>query len=898
MAVGPNHVFVAVNSVYQIFTKTGASVLGPKTLSSLWTGVGGGCATANAGDVVVQYDKLADRWILTQLSSLSSPYGECIAVSTSGDPTVTYKAYYYSFGTNLPDYPKFGAWPTTSNGAYLATYNQFANGSTFAGAALCAYDRTAMLAGAASPGQICFTINVSSDLPADLDGSTPPANGSPGYLVTSETLSSLRIWKLAPNFATPAASTLTQVTPDLAVTAFTELCSGGVCVPQTGTNTQLDSLADRPMYRLAYRNFGDHEAMVFNHSATSGPRWYELRATGGAFSVYQQGTYAPDATYRWMGSAAMDQAGDLALGYSASSSSIHPAVRYSGRVPGDPLGTLETEGSIIEGAGSQTNNLHRWGDYSSLRIDPSNDCTFWYINEYLKADGAFNWSTRIGSFTFSSCGAPDLTIAKTHSGNFTQGDTGKTYSLTVTNSGGAATSGTVTVSDTIPAGLTATAMSGTGWSCTQPAGPCTRSDALNASASYPAITLTVNVAGNAPASVTNTATVSGGGEVNTGNDTASDPTIVNPTGGAPLAFLTGFTGTGGLSNNFTGFAGMKFTVGASNLSVSALGRIFITGNSGTHTVKLVQAVTGTDVPGGSISVSMVGGVAGQFKYTALGSPVTLQANTAYYLASQEVNGGDQWYDTGGVSSTTAAAVNSSIYSANSVNWNAYNTVNTSYVPANFQYTLGSLNPDLTIVKSHSGNFIQGDTGKTYSLTVTNSGGAATSGTVTVSDTIPAGLTATAMSGTGWSCTQPAGPCTRSDALNASASYPAITLTVNVAGNAPASVTNTATVSGGGEVNTGNDTASDPTIVNSLNPDPTIVKSHSGNFTQGDTGKTYSLTVTNSGGAATSGTVTVSDTIPAGLTATAMSGTGWSCTQPAGPCTRSDALNASASYPAI
>src|SRR5712691_3071180 len=636
MAVGPNHVFVAVNSVYQIFTKTGASVLGPKTLSSLWTGVGGGCATANAGDVVVQYDKLADRWILTQLSSLSSPYGECIAVSTSGDPTVTYKAYYYSFGTNLPDYPKFGAWPTTSNGAYLATYNQFANGSTFAGAALCAYDRTAMLAGAASPGQICFTINVSSDLPADLDGSTPPANGSPGYLVTSETLSSLRIWKLAPNFATPAASTLTQVTPDLAVTAFTELCSGGVCVPQTGTNTQLDSLADRPMYRLAYRNFGDHEAMVFNHSATSGPRWYELRATGGAFSVYQQGTYAPDATYRWMGSAAMDQAGDLAIGYSASSSSIHPAVRYSGRVPGDPLGTLETEGSIIEGAGSQTNNLHRWGDYSSLRIDPSNDCTFWYINEYLKADGAFNWSTRIGSFTFSSCGAPDLTIAKTHSGNFTQGDTGKNYSLTVTNSGGAATSGTVTVSDTIPAGLTATAMSGTGWSCTQPAGPCTRSDALNASASYPAITLTVNVAGNAPASVTNTATVSGGGEVNTGNDTASDPTIVN-----------------------------------------------------------------------------------------------------------------------------------------------------------------SLNPDLPIVKSHSGNFTQGHTGKTYGLTVTNSGGRPLAGTVTVSDTIPAGLTATAMSGTGWSCTQPAGPCTRSDALNASASYPAITLTVNVAGNAPASVTNTATVSGGG-----------------------------------------------------------------------------------------------------
>ena len=265
IAVGPNHVFVAVNSVYQIFTKTGASVVGPKTLSSLWTGVGGGCATANAGDVVVQYDMPADRWVLTQLSSLSSPYGECIAVSTSGDPTGTYKAYYYTFGSNLPDYPKFGVWPTPTNAAYLATYNQFANGASFAGAALCAYDRSAMLASAASPAQVCFTINDASYLPADLDGSTPPADGTPGYFLTYETLSSLRIWKLAPNFASPASSTLTQVSPDLSVTPFSELCSGGTCVPQPGTANQLDSLGDRPMYRLAYRNFGDHQALAFNH---------------------------------------------------------------------------------------------------------------------------------------------------------------------------------------------------------------------------------------------------------------------------------------------------------------------------------------------------------------------------------------------------------------------------------------------------------------------------------------------------------------------------------------------------------------------------------------------------------------------------------------------------------
>jgi hypothetical protein len=296
------------------------------------------------------------------LSSLSSPFGECIAVSTSGDPTGTYKAYYYTFGSNLPDYPKFGVWPTATNGAYLATYNQFANGSAFAGAALCAYDRSAMLASAASPAQVCYTINDASYLPADLDGSTPPTDGTPGYFLTYETLSSLRIWKLAPNFASPASSTLTQVSTDLSVTPFSELCGGGTCVPQAGTTNQMDSLADRPMYRLAYRNFGDHQALVFNHSVTSGVRWYELRSSVSAsavFSVYQQGTFAPDTTYRWMGSAAMDQAGDLAIGYSASSSTIHPAVRYSGRVPSDPLGTLESEGSIIEGTGSQTNGLHR-----------------------------------------------------------------------------------------------------------------------------------------------------------------------------------------------------------------------------------------------------------------------------------------------------------------------------------------------------------------------------------------------------------------------------------------------------------------------------------------------------------------------------------------------------------
>src|SRR5207245_1508269 len=318
-----------------------------------------------------------------------------------------------------------------------------------------------------------------------------------------------------------------------------------------------------------------------------------------------------------------------------------------------------------------------------------------------------------------------------------QGQTAATYTITASNAGTGPTSGTVTVTDTLPSGLTATAISGTGWSCTLGTLTCTRSDALAAGSSYPAITLTVNVANNAAASVTNAATVSGGGEANTSNDTANDATTINP----------------------------------------------------------------------------------------------------------------------------------------------------------------ALTPDLTITKTHTGSFTQGQTGATYTITASNVGTGPTSGTATVTDTLPSGLTARAISGTGWSCTLGTLSCTRSDALAAGSSYPAITLTVNVASNAAASVTDAATASGGGETNTSNDTANDTTTITQL-PDLTITKTHTGNFTQGQTGATYTITASNSGTGPTSGTVTVTDTLPSGLTATAISGTGWSCTLGTLSCTRSDALAAGSSYPAI
>jgi hypothetical protein len=340
----------------------------------------------------------------------------------------------------LNDYDKWGVWPTTTNGAYLATYNLFANGASFAGADLCAYDRTAMLSGL-SANQICFTVaNDGGFLPSDLDGSTPPSDLSPGYFLNFETLSSLRLYKLSPNFTTPSSSTLSSPT-DLTVDSFSEACNGGTCIPQPGTTRQLDSLGDRLMYRLAYRHFSDHESMVVNHSVASGSsvgvRWYELRetppSTSGAFSLYQQGTFAPDSTYRWMGSAAMDQVGDIALGYSASSSTLFPSIRYTARVPSDPLGTMEAENVLQAGGGSQT-GASRWGDYSALRIDPSDDCTFWYTNEYCSVSSSVGWATAIGSFKLSNCTqTPDFSITETAS------------PLTFTARAGGTSNGSVTV---------------------------------------------------------------------------------------------------------------------------------------------------------------------------------------------------------------------------------------------------------------------------------------------------------------------------------------------------------------------------------------------------------------------------------------------------------------------
>ncbi len=407
-AVGATQYVQVVNSAFAVFDKaTKAVTYGPVATNTLWTGFGGPCEADNDGDATVVYDKAAGRWIISQFAVTAAPYFECVAVSATSDATGAYYRYAFSYGSTFPDYPKMGVWPD----GYYETFNMF-NGNTFAGAKLCAYDRNAMLTGAAATQQ-CFQLSSSYGgvLPADLDGATAPPSGSPNYML-NYTANALNMWRFHVDWANSANTTLTGPI-NIPVASFSAACGGGTCIPQAGTHQQLDSLADRLMFRLAYRNFGSYESLVVSHSVKvgtsrknpyTGVRWYEIRNPGTTPTVYQQSTFSPDSDYRWMGSVAMDKQGNMALGYSVSSSTIHPAIRYTGRLAGDPLDTMEAESSIVEGLGSQSgNNLSRWGDYSAMTVDPVDDCTFWYTSEYLQNTGSFNWNTRIASFKFPGC---------------------------------------------------------------------------------------------------------------------------------------------------------------------------------------------------------------------------------------------------------------------------------------------------------------------------------------------------------------------------------------------------------------------------------------------------------------------------------------------------------------
>jgi len=433
MAVGPDHIVAWVNSQYAVFNKTGTVLLGPINGNTLFTGLGNVCETTNRGDPILQYDRLADRWILSQFafnSTTAAPFLQCFAVSTTGNPTGTYVRYSASY-TQFNDYGKIGIW----NDAYYTSYNMFNSAGLFTGTALCASDRTKMLAGDPTATTLCAPIAVyaagGSFLPADIDGPNMPSDTTRGGLflrLRTGTPRELRFMRLKPDF-TASTVTLTDgfggaagsfIT--LSMPATTLACNGaaGTCVAQPETAQTLDTLGDRAMYRLVFRNRGGVESLMVSHAVDpdgagargAAVRWYEIRSPLGNPAdtdtskrpfIYQNGTYDPGSVAdRWMSSMAMDKYGNILVGYSKSDSvnALKPSIFVAGRSQCDSLSTLQAEISAVTGTGSQTTTLSRWGDYSTMQIDPADDRTFWYTTQYLSANGTFNWRTRIVSYSF------------------------------------------------------------------------------------------------------------------------------------------------------------------------------------------------------------------------------------------------------------------------------------------------------------------------------------------------------------------------------------------------------------------------------------------------------------------------------------------------------------------
>jgi len=422
-SVGTTQVVETVNDSYVVFTKsTGAKAGGPFSLTRLYTGVGNNCEKGFVTDPIIKFDRIHSRWVITYLAAtpngppplgVSSPFLQCIAVSKTSDALGSYFLYAFDLTGlgGLNDYGKMGIWPD----AYYISFNVFATNGSGKGASPCAFQSGKMISGL-SAGVVCF-LPISTEftlLPSDLDGANLPVAGEPNMLVgtLSEAANTFHLLKFHVNFTTPSSSTLTAPKV-LTAAAFSEACGGGTCIPQPTGGELLDSLADRMMFRAAYRKFvgtGAHEAIVVSHSVVAGsrtaPRWYEIRNPNGTTPfIFQQGTVAPaDSNFRWMPSVGMDKNGDIALGYSVSSSATKPSIRYTGRVPTDAKGTMQAEKTIVTGTGvQQSNTFHRWGDYSSMAIDPSDDCTFWYAQEYIKTSGTFSWSTRLASFKFNTC---------------------------------------------------------------------------------------------------------------------------------------------------------------------------------------------------------------------------------------------------------------------------------------------------------------------------------------------------------------------------------------------------------------------------------------------------------------------------------------------------------------
>jgi uncharacterized repeat protein (TIGR01451 family) len=583
--VGPNHYVQTVNTVFSVYSKAGTRLSGPTPLNELWKSSPStetNCTTQARGDPIVQYDPLADRWMISQFNFpgaavIAPPFDQCIAISKTPDPTGAYFLYDFTYSNTIfNDYPHFGVWPD----AYYMSVNQFDGidpDHPFLSAGACAFERPKMVVGDATAKMVCFDESTfdpkdangnyvyGGQLPADLDGtgvgsgfSRAPAAGEPGFFMqfidsTTHAADKLLEFKFHVDWANPASSTFGDGKPNgqgkpisIPVADFDALlCNGDAtvedrnCLPQKDSPDGLDSIPDRLMYRLAYRRFADHEAIVASHTVNAGAaganhagiRWYELRDPNGTPSVFQQSTYAPDAEHRWMGSIAMDAAGNIALGYSLTSASRNPAIAYTARIAGDPLGQMTLgEAILYQGLGAQTGTESRWGDYSSMSVDP-NGCTFWYTQEHQLGTGEFNWGTRIGAFTLPRCGDPQVGLSQSASQVRVRSD----YSYTIAVTSGQSPALGASVSDVLPSGVSLLSVSSTRGSCSGTATVICNLGDLPAG-SLETIVLTVHA--RTTGVLTNTATLSTSSpDANPSNNVASINTSVYDTCVPPGAVM-------------------------------------------------------------------------------------------------------------------------------------------------------------------------------------------------------------------------------------------------------------------------------------------------------------------------------------------------------------------------
>ena len=433
--VGPNNYVEMINLVFGVYDRSGNLLLGPVDTGTLWSGFEVPDCTDPSGDPVVMYDQFTDRWILSQFTTAGPEYWNCVAVSTTSDPTGSYYRYAFSTGPNFPDYPKYGNWKDS----YVITTREFGPTIEY-GIGVYGLEKNKMVNGEPArsvrfflDGNAPGMLPLVGDglLPADVDGKTKPKSDAKIPIIGTQdddasygaTFDALNVWDLDVKWrSTPIASLVlnTQLPTAPFDSAFPCAPTSRDCLPPPGiTNPAqyLDILSyrQRPTFRLAYRNFKTYETMVTNQSVEAAPgaagvRWYEIRRVGTTYSIQQQGTYAPnDGIHRWMGSIAQDKNGDMGLGYSVvNGTDVFPGIRYTGRLAGDPAGQMTLgEGTIINGSGVQRTTNSRWGDYTDLTVDPVDDCTFWYVNEYYTLAGQISstagWQTRIASFKLPGC---------------------------------------------------------------------------------------------------------------------------------------------------------------------------------------------------------------------------------------------------------------------------------------------------------------------------------------------------------------------------------------------------------------------------------------------------------------------------------------------------------------